>query len=498
MTQITRRRINNNRPSHFRFTSDKLIALVSFLSLVLFGCITLISYLLLPDEVNISLDTGGTADLFFTQWQHIQDRDHDGILKRIHSQRHNHARKKVTKQRKDRKVVAPPQELEYVEPPDVNPEDLVDDDEEDDGLSKYYKIREKYNTLFPSDTAEDTQRLLDYVKSIRKPKHELLGELKPDLTYDINNCPDEPPEGYPIEWPILDLLDNWKPNNISSSIRPGIYQALCRFDWKTELQKAEKYRNAEVPFLLRDDPKVLEVVERWNHPDYLSEILGKDTKYHTEYSDTNSLMFYRVRNKKGVPEDWRPPMSAVKMTYDQWAIKASQSEENMGPDRPHYYFRVNAKGGEKNLMFKELPFFLPQKNFYIVDPKDTRGINCRFGMMGNTAAAHFDGSRNFVMLFGGERRYILSHPRSCPNMALYPRNHPSGRHSAHDWSNPDLDTYPEFAQATANEVVLQAGDVLYLPTQWFHYIVSLDLNWQCNARSGITDDYFQLIKKCGF
>lgn len=116
----------------------------------------------------------------------------------------------------------------------------------------------------------------------------------------------------------------------------------------------------------------------------------------------------------------------------------------------------------------------------------------------HTKENHFDGSRNFIALLKGERRYLLSHPNQCPNLALYPRGHPSGRHSAVDWSKPDLIKYPEFQNALVNEVVLQAGDALYLPTHWFHHIVSLDLNFQCNTRSGINDDYADVIHKCGF
>ena len=121
-------------------------------------------------------------------------------------------------------------------------------------------------------------------------------------------------------------------------------------------------------------------------------------------------------------EDWTPPISEVRMTYDEWVEKASQPMEEMTPDKPHWYFRVNAKvpsssnesqPTKKPFLFHELPFFQPKPNFYIVDESDTRGINCRFGMNGNIAEAHFDGSRNFVMLFGGERRYILSHPQNC-------------------------------------------------------------------------------------
>ena len=103
-----------------------------------------------------------------------------------------------------------------------------------------------------------------------------------------------------------------------------------------------------------------------------------------------------------------------------------------------------------------------------------------------------------IAVLGGERRYILSHPDQCENHALYPRGHPSARHSAVDWSNPDLDRFPRIAQARANEIVLQAGDVLYLPTYWFHYIISLGLNYQCNTRSGISSEYKPHITSCGF
>jgi len=49
-----------------------------------------------------------------------------------------------------------------------------------------------------------------------------------------------------------------------------------------------------------------------------------------------------------------------------------------------------------------------------------------------------------------------------------------------------------------HQVVLQAGDVLYLPTNYFHHIVSLNTNLQCNARSGVTQHYMKEIKDCGF
>ena len=111
---------------------------------------------------------------------------------------------------------------------------------------------------------------------------------------------------------------------------------------------------------------------------------------------------------------------------------------------------------------------------------------------------HFDGSRNAIVLLGGERRYILAHPNQCENLAILPKGHPSARHSEVDWSDPDYEKFPKFKEAKGNEVVLQAGDAMYLPTNWFHYIISMSMNFQCNTRSGIEPTYMPPIRACGF
>ena len=97
-------------------------------------------------------------------------------------------------------------------------------------------------------------------------------------------------------------------------------------------------------------------------------------------------------------------------------------------------------------------------------------------------------------------------------MYLLPMGHPSGRHSGDacnfdpackdspnsvDWSNPDLRRWPKFRDLLANEVILAPGDFLYLPTHWFHYIISLGLNYQCNTRSGRGNEYAKTVRKCG-
>ena len=52
------------------------------------------------------------------------------------------------------------------------------------------------------------------------------------------------------------------------------YDSICHFDYQTELQKAENYRKAEVPFIIYNNPEVDSVVQRWSDIDYISSRLG--------------------------------------------------------------------------------------------------------------------------------------------------------------------------------------------------------------------------------
>ena len=95
--------------------------------------------------------------------------------------------------------------------------------------------------------------------------------------------------------------------------------------------------------------------------------------------------------------------------------------------------------------------------------------------------------------------YMMASPRNCHTTYLYPSGHPSGRHSEVDWSDPDLEKFPEFPKSTVSEVILTAGDFMYIPSGWMHYIMSMNVNWQCNARSGKGPTRGkQHLAKCGF
>jgi hypothetical protein len=374
-----------------------------------------------------------------------------------------------------------------------------------DKSPRYAKLRHEMDEKFPRN---DIPRMQSFVKSLHK--HTYGNRMAHDMDYDIHNCPFDPPMDYPHAWKVKDVLDHWPADDTAP--RDEIYQGLCIFDFQQDYEKAINYRKMEVPFVIRNDPAVMRAVERWNQPDYLSKLLG-DKRYITEYSPNNHFMYWNRPNKKKLPEGynlehWKPPTEMMRTTFQEWIGHANVTDETLlGPDHEHWYYRligcgesVNCESVPSEFLFDELSFFQPRNDneLYMPEPRQQKGIHCRFGMKGVIAENHFDGSRNMIVVLGGERRYILSHPYQCENLCLYPKGHPSARHSEVDWSEPDWESFPKFKDAEVNEVILQAGDVLYLPTFWFHYIISLELNYQCNTRSGVSDDYTAAIRQCGF
>ena len=389
-----------------------------------------------------------------------------------------------------------------------------------DRSDEYAELRKQTDALLPYHPERSLQAVHDMIHN--NNPHGSPTTFEEDVPYDIYNCPENPPPNYPHEWKTMEILNHWSPEE-TSQIPDKIHQGLCVFDYRKDYVKALTYRNADVPFVVRQDPEVAVTVERWASPGYLERLMG-NVLHRAEMSTSNHFMFWvpgntAQQNKKdhgrggGVaspmihaPPEWSSPTKMIRMTFKDFVVKAKWPKTHHDP---HWYFRLigcgetGAKGecdaGSSEWLFDELTFFQPRSGLlYLKDPGGQRGIHCRIGMEGVTIANHFDQSRNAIVLLGGERRYILSHPRHCSNLALYPRGHPSARHSAVDWSNPDLEAFPAFADAMSNEILLQAGDVLYLPTNYFHYIVNLGLNYQCNTRSGVDEAAMAAIRQCGF
>lgn len=95
-----------------------------------------------------------------------------------------------------------------------------------------------------------------------------------------------------------------------------------------------------------------------------------------------------------------------------------------------------------------------------------------------TVPAHFDDARNLACVVAGRRRFTLYPPEQAANLYIGPLDYaPTGAPiSTLIPGQIDLQRYPRYAQAQqASQVAeLAAGDVLYIPTLWWHQVESLD------------------------
>ena len=125
-----------------------------------------------------------------------------------------------------------------------------------------------------------------------------------------------------------------------------------------------------------------------------------------------------------------------------------------------------------------LPRFADENRLGLLD-----GVDPRI-WIGNAIVtpAHYDNSRNIACVVAGRRRFTLFPPEQIENLHVGPFDFaPAGPAiSLVDFAQPDFARFPRFRAALehASSAELVCGDALYIPTRWWHHVVSLEL---CNV-----------------
>lgn len=122
---------------------------------------------------------------------------------------------------------------------------------------------------------------------------------------------------------------------------------------------------------------------------------------------------------------------------------------------------------------QKIPAMLDDIRFPTVGLKFSRRfVFSFFGCRGSTTPLHYDIDMGDVLhtVIQGRRRIRLFPPAS--SKALY--RHPFTVRSYVDLTDPDFDRFPALEKAEAYEVVLEAGQTLYMPSGWWHEFYYLD------------------------
>lgn len=98
-------------------------------------------------------------------------------------------------------------------------------------------------------------------------------------------------------------------------------------------------------------------------------------------------------------------------------------------------------------------------------------IKSWIGPANTITTMHTDDKHNFLCQVMGEKLVILASPNEAEN--LYPYDGLLNNTSQVDPENLDLIEFPLSKNVKFRKLILKAGDMLYLPKLWFHYVRSL-------------------------
>ena len=282
---------------------------------------------------------------------------------------------------------------------------------------------------------------------------------------------------------LLDVVEAWNPDVQEP---PSVFLEELQhlnFSDPVEREIAERLRDLEVPFKIYGFNGLDDVIRKWTD-DYLIKNIDRDN---VERSKTNHFMYWADKGSRN-PEGYIGPTDRVDMSFSSWLANAKRADAERYPnDKEHLYFHLSTRSRREKLFInKDLAFLsTEQPNFWISRPSDNKGIQCRLGMRGIIAESHFDHGRNTICMIKGNKRYILNPPESCKHLGVISdRNHPSYRHSVFDWSDVEQAKSHGFNKVKAIDTIVREGEVLYIPSYWLHYVISLQYSIQCNSRSG--------------
>jgi hypothetical protein len=275
----------------------------------------------------------------------------------------------------------------------------------------------------------------------------------------------------------------------------------------------EFYRNwvcPNIPVIFKNSINHWPALQKWS-PSYLREMLG--AKEISVAVTPNGLADAVCENKFILAED-------RKMLFSDFLdIMESPSLGEPG------IFYVQEQNGNFTGEFPEIISDAETGIKWATEAfgKDPDAVNFWMGDCRAITSLHKDHYENLYCVISGQKTFTLYPPTDMPYIphqeymvARYHQNeynkfeiindptatgHPS---ETIPWIpvdplNPDYETYPEFAKVKSVSCTVKKGDVLYLPSLWFHHVqqtqATIAINFWYDMEYDIKYNYFKFLEK---
>ena len=101
-------------------------------------------------------------------------------------------------------------------------------------------------------------------------------------------------------------------------------------------------------------------------------------------------------------------------------------------------------------------------------------VNIWLGSGGNISPLHYDQYDNLLAQVRGRKRIVLFEPKQTAFLYPFPVDSKIYHLSQIDIDRPNLKQFPDFIKSRSCECTLEPGEILFIPTFWWHQVYTLD------------------------
>lgn len=217
-------------------------------------------------------------------------------------------------------------------------------------------------------------------------------------------------------------------------------------------------------------------LERWTDDCYLERVMGNQPI--TVTATSNGLADAVVDGKFLLPEERKMTMK------DFIALLNTKSQDSV--------FYIQKQNSNLSEEFKPLNGDVDEDIGWATEALGLKpdAVNLWIGQKEAVTSLHKDHYENLYVVVRGKKTFTLLPPSDRPFIPYHTFPVAKQRFFNGQWTvedteekvpwiplnplNPNLDRYPRYAQAQPIVVEVQAGEMLYLPSMWYHHVQQAD------------------------
>ena len=263
------------------------------------------------------------------------------------------------------------------------------------------------------------------------------------------------------ELSILKAPGSTVPSFLLSDVVVGKPRSL---KWSPDRDFAEKLIKKRDPVVLKNSVvKTWAAVKKWDFQ-YLAQNMGNDTLQRVKCTD--DFLTFDPDRTAPLKLKISLPFTEANMSTSSFFSCIQEPSHCSDGLRGHYYFGSVPEALQPDLnptrmLFRTSKDYKANKQFMWISSA------------GMITHGHFDQDFNFFVQLVGKKRFTLWPSSQHELMYIYPRVHPLWHKSRVNFRAPDTTRYPNFSKSRALQVVVEPGDVLYVPPYTWHYVETL-------------------------